>query len=215
MLKGRRFGVILVCAEFFSVVGIPTLSLSENNTVIGQKHPDEGCSMPCGGCGPEWEDLCDGWCQNDEGGPEPWAEVFDPQSGKWVSLDPPSPKTTSSGLFSATLPAYDKLLLGSCHDDFLYLYHALSNHWEKLHHEMVFRSWHERPMFHPWGMSSLCRILKSPSWDTNSISPGEQSQSWVRSTPMKVARCLSEAVGLNGKIYVMGGDNNDEGDPEG
>ncbi|KAE9461599.1 hypothetical protein C3L33_06491, partial [Rhododendron williamsianum] len=87
-----------------------------------------------------------GGVNNDEGGPEPWAEVFDPQSGKWVSLDPPSPKPTSSGLFSATLPAYDKLLLGSCHDDFLYLYHTLSNHWEKLHHEMDFRPWHKRPV---------------------------------------------------------------------
>lgn len=28
-----------------------------------------------------------GGVNNDEGGPEPWAEVFDPQSGKWVSLD--------------------------------------------------------------------------------------------------------------------------------
>ncbi|KAG5516283.1 hypothetical protein RHGRI_037103 [Rhododendron griersonianum] len=56
--------------------------------------------------------------------------------------------------------------------------------------------------------------LKVRRWDTNSVSPGEQSQPWVRSTPMKVARCLAEAVALNGKIYVMGGVNNDEGGPE-
>ncbi|KAE9461600.1 hypothetical protein C3L33_06490, partial [Rhododendron williamsianum] len=66
--------------------------------------------------------------------------------------------------------------------------------------------------------SNLCasrlNYRKVRRWDTNSVSLGEQSQSWVRSTPMKVARCLAEAVSLNGKIYVMGGDNNDEGDPE-
>lgn len=86
-----------------------------------------------------------GGLNSDEGGPELWAEVFDPQLGKWVSLGPPSPKSKFGISFFVAVPSFNKLILGSCRDDFLYLYHPQSNQWEILQNGMVFRPSHVRP----------------------------------------------------------------------
>ncbi|KAG5542197.1 hypothetical protein RHGRI_021907 [Rhododendron griersonianum] len=71
-------------------------------------------------------------------GPRPWAEVFDPKSGRWTSLSPPSQLPTGYGLFAVALPDLGKILVGSCEDEFFYIYYVGDGTWERRDHKMVY-----------------------------------------------------------------------------
>ncbi|XP_058192920.1 F-box/kelch-repeat protein At4g19870-like isoform X2 [Rhododendron vialii] len=88
-----------------------------------------------------------GGISGEDDGPHPWAEVFDPKSGSWSSLNQPCPKPSFGGSFSAALPSTNQVLVGSAVDGFICLYNVGSKTWEHLHHEIdCLPSSDERPV---------------------------------------------------------------------
>ncbi|KAG5522324.1 hypothetical protein RHGRI_034490 [Rhododendron griersonianum] len=79
-----------------------------------------------------------GGLSSENDGPHPWAEVFDPESGFWSSLNQPCSKPSIGGTFSAALPSTNQVLVGSARDECICLYDVGSKNWEHLHHEIVF-----------------------------------------------------------------------------
>ncbi|KAH7839279.1 hypothetical protein Vadar_002161 [Vaccinium darrowii] len=68
-------------------------------------------------------------CSHDPQLATKWAEVFDPKSGKWSCIPPPSPLPEGYGLFAVALPGLKKILVGSYENKVLHFFDTENGRW--------------------------------------------------------------------------------------